>query len=194
MRQRAHGFTLIELLVVLVIISIIVTVAVISLGALGKDPPAKLAASQLADLAGLAEEQAVMQGQEYGLLIEPHAYTFYIYDGRRWTAAKDDNLFRRHELGDQVTLTLNLDGAPVTLAPPPATVTDGTPAAGTTAAATAADGIDTPKPQLLLLSSGELQPFEIIVSGADKDSGSYTVKGTLVDGIQITEPAGSGKN
>jgi len=192
LRQRAHGFTLIELLVVLVIISIIVTVAVISLGALGKEPPAKLAASQLADLAGLAEEQAVMQGQEYGLLIEPHAYTFYIYDGRSWTAAKDDNLFRRHELGDQVTLTLNLDGAPVTLAPPPATVVGAAPAAGTATAA--AGGELTPKPQLLLLSSGELQPFEIIVSGADKDSGSYTVKGTLLNGIQITEPATTGKH
>ena len=194
MRQRAHGFTLIELLVVLVIISIIVTVAVISLGALGKDPPAKLAASQLADLAGLAEEQAVMQGQEYGLLIEPHAYTFYIYDGRTWTAAKDDSLFRRHAVDDQVTLTLTLDGAPVTLAPPPATVTSGSPAAGTAASVVADGSAETPKPQLLLLSSGELQPFQIVVSGADKDSGSYTVKGTLVDGIQIVEPAATGKH
>jgi len=192
MRQRAHGFTLIELLVVLVIISIIVTVGVISLGALGKDPPAKLAAGQLADLAELAQEQAVMQGQEYGILIEPHAYTFYIYDGRSWSAAKDDSLFRRHELGDEVTLTLNLDGAPVTLAPPPAA----TSAAASTATSTAAaDGSDeTPKPQLLLLSSGELQPFEILVSGVDKNSGTYTVKGTLADGIQVQEPDAAAKH
>ncbi|HEV2110400.1 MAG TPA: type II secretion system minor pseudopilin GspH [Gammaproteobacteria bacterium] len=194
MRQRAHGFTLIELLVVLVIISIIVTVGVISLGALGKDPPAKLAAGQLADLAGLAQEQAVMQGQEYGLLIDAHAYAFYIYDGRRWTPAKGDSLFRRHELGDQVTLTLNLDGAPVTLALPPATAADSAPAGGT-ATAPAADGSDeSPKPQLLLLSSGELQPFEILVSGVDKDGGTYTVKGTLAYGIQVTEPDTAGKH
>lgn len=183
MRQRAHGFTLIELLVVLVIISIIVTIAVISLGALGKDPPAKLAAGQLADLTGLAAEQAVMQGEEYGLLVEPHAYTFYIYDGHGWSAAKGDSLFGRHELGDQVTLTLELDGAPVTLAPAPAT------AAAASASTAAADGSDTaPKPQLLFLSSGELQPFSILVGGADKDSGTYTIKGTLADGIQVTEP------
>jgi general secretion pathway protein H len=186
LRQRAHGFTLIELLVVLVIISIIVTVGVISLGALGKDPPAKLAAGQLADLAELAQEQAVMQGEEYGILIEPHAYTFYIYDGRSWSAAKDDGLFRHHDVGDQVTLTLNLDGAPVTLAPPPAATAE---AAASAATAGAADGSDeTPKPQLLLLSSGELQPFEILVSGVDKDSGTYTIKGTLADGIQVIEP------
>lgn len=194
MPQHAHGFTLIELLVVLVIISIIVTVGVISLGALGRDPPAKLAAGQLADLAGLAEEQAVMQGQEYGILIEPHAYTFYIYDGRSWTAAKDDNLFRHRELGDDVTLTLNLDGAPVTLAPPPATVSDTGAPSSATASAPADGSDDSPKPQVLLLSSGELQPFTIIVSGADKDSGSYTVKGSLVDGIQVTEPDADGKH
>ena len=184
MRQHAQGFTLIELLVVLVIISIIVTVGVISLGALGRDPPAKLAAGQIADLAGLASEQAVMQGQEYGLLVEPHAYTFYIYDGRGWKSAQDDSLFRRHELGDDVTLTLELDGAPVTLAPAPATTQ-----AASAASAALADGSDvSPKPQLLFLSSGELQPFDILVSGAAKDSGTYTVKGTLADGIQVIEP------
>lgn len=185
MRQRAHGFTLIELLVVLVIISIIVTVGVISLGALGRDPPAKLAAGQIADLAGLAAEQAVMQGEEYGLLVEPHAYTFYIYDGHGWSAAKDDSLFRRHELGDGVTLTLQLDGAPVTLAPAPVTAD----AASASTTAPAADGsVEAVKPQLLFLSSGELQPFAILVDGADKNSGTYTVKGTLADGIQVTEP------
>ncbi len=185
MRQRAHGFTLIELLVVLVIISIIVTVGVISLGALGRDPPAKQAAGQLADLAGLAAEQAVMQGQEYGLRVEPHAYTFYIYDGRTWSPAKDDNLFRRHQLGDGVTLTLELDGAPVVLTPAPSTSDAPSSATG----GSAADGSDaSPKPQLLFLSSGELQPFDILVSGADKDSGTYTIKGTLADGIQVTEP------
>jgi len=193
MRQRAHGFTLIEVLVVLVIISIIVTVGVLSLNNLGKDPPAKDAAQKIADLTGLAAEQAVMQGQEYGLLVEPHAYTFYIYNGRGWTSASGDSLFGRHDLGDDVTLTLQLVGAPVTLAPPPATADTGA-ASSATSAAPAAGSPDGPKPQLLLLSSGELQPFEILVSGVDKDSPSYTVKGTLVDGIRVVEPDSNAKH
>ena len=184
--RRTYGFTLIELLVVLVIIGIVTTVALISLGSLGRDPPAKQAATQLADLAGLAAEQAVMQSQQYGLLVEPHAYAFYIYDGHGWTAAQDDSLFGRHELGDDVTLTLDLDGAPVTLAPPPATVTDAAPASGT-ASALASGQTDSVKPQLLFLSSGELQPFTLTVSGVDKN-GDYTVKGTLADGIQLVAP------
>ncbi|HEU5399333.1 MAG TPA: type II secretion system minor pseudopilin GspH [Gammaproteobacteria bacterium] len=183
--RRTCGFTLIELLVVLVIIGIVTTVALISLGSLGRDPPAKQAAMQLADLAGLAAEQAVMQSEQYGLLVEPHAYAFYIYDGHGWTAAKDDSLFGRHELGDDVTLTLELDGAQVTLAPPPTTAADAAPASGTVAPASGKEaGV---KPQLLFLSSGELQPFTLTVSGVDK-SGDYTVKGTLADGIQLLEP------
>lgn len=184
--RRTYGFTLIELLVVLVIIGIVTTVALISLGSLGRDPPAKQAAMQLADLTGLAAEQAVMQSQQYGLLVEPHAYAFYIYDGHGWATAQDDSLFGRHQLGDDVTLTLELDGAPVTLAPPPATVTDTAPASGT--ASTPASGqAESVKPQLLFLSSGELQPFSLTVSGVDK-SGDYTVKGTLADGIQLVAP------
>ncbi|HET7176392.1 MAG TPA: type II secretion system minor pseudopilin GspH [Gammaproteobacteria bacterium] len=184
--RRTYGFTLLELLVVLVIIGIVTTVALISLGSLVRDPPAKQAATQLADLTGLAAEQAVMQSQQYGLLVEPHAYAFYIYDGHSWTVAQDDSLFGRHELGDDVTLTLDLDGAPVTLAPPPATVTDAAPASGT-ASAPASGQTESVKPQLLFLSSGELQPFTLTVSGADK-GGAYTVKGTLADGIQLVTP------
>lgn len=180
--QREHGFTLIELLVVLVIIGIVVSIAVISLGALGRNPPAQQAAQQLADLTGLAAEQAVMQGQEYGLRIEPHAYEFYVYDGKSWSAVKDDNLFHRHDLGDDVSLALQLEGTPVTLAPSSATAESETSAT--------ADPSARPLPQVLLLSSGELPPFTISVSGS-ADTGSFTVKGTLADGVCMLEPGKS---
>ena len=181
MRRRHHtrGFTLIELLVVLVIIGIVVGVAVISLSALGRNPPAKAAAQELADLTGLAAEQAVMQGQEYGLRIEPHAYAFYTYDGRSWSVIKDDNLFHRRELGAELSLYLELEGTPVKLAPPPSTAE--------VASSTPGDTTSQPLPQVLLLSSGELAPFTISVS-SDADPAAYTIKGSLADGVQLIEP------
>ncbi|HLW74248.1 MAG TPA: type II secretion system minor pseudopilin GspH [Gammaproteobacteria bacterium] len=189
-RLRTRGFTLIELLVVLVIIGIVVSIAVVSLNALGRNPPAEKAAQQIADLAGLAAEQAVMQGQEYGLRIEPHAFEFYVYDGRNWTATRGDDLFKRHELGDDVTLSLVLEGTPVKLAPPPSTANQGAPAS-TTAASTStsasSDDANRPLPQVLLLSSGELPPFEIDVSGSG-DTKAYIIKGTLADGIHMVAP------
>lgn len=187
-RQRTRGFTLIELLVVLVIIGIVVSIAVVSLNALGRDPPAEKAAQQIADLAGLAAEQAVMQGQEYGLRIEPHAFEFYVYDGRHWTVTKDDDLFRRRELGDGVTLSLVLEGTPVKLAPAPSTANQDASATSTSTPASAASGdSDRPVPQVLLLSSGELPGFEIDVS-ATGDSKAYVVRGTLADGIRVIAP------
>ncbi|HSN18423.1 MAG TPA: type II secretion system minor pseudopilin GspH [Gammaproteobacteria bacterium] len=187
-RYPQRGFTLIELLVVMVIIAIVTTFAVISVKAIQRDP-AKEAAGQLADLAAAAAEQAMMQGQEYGLRIEPHAYSFYVYDGRQWHPIKDDSLFYRRDLGEDVDLALQLEGTPATLAPPPATVQEAASAGTTTAQSAATGGTEQQqdKPQVLLLSSGELPSFRIDVTGAATHD-VYTVKGTLADGICIIEP------
>ena len=172
----------------MVIIAIVAGFAIISLNVIGRDPPAKRAAEQLADLTGLAAEQAIMQGQEYGLRIEAHGYSFYTYDGRKWSPVQSDNLFYRRDLGDEVTLALQLEGTPATLAPPLATVED--PSSATAASASDSDSGSTESkdlPQVLLLSSGELPPFEIEVTGSASGS-VYTVKGTLADGITVVAP------
>lgn len=185
--QTERGFTLIELLVVMVIIAIVASIAVISVNVAARDP-AKEQAQKLADLAGLAAEQAIMQGQEYGLRIEAHAYTVYSYDGRNWQPVKDDELLSRHELGNDVSLSLQTEGTPATLAPPPATVQD--LGASTTAAPAAATGDSEQNqnlPQVLLLSSGEMVPFEVDVTGTASGT-VYKVIGSLADGITVTEP------
>lgn len=177
---------------VLVIIAILTGVAVISLGALGRDPPARQAAGQLAELMDMVSQEAIMRGQEYGLRVEPHAYQFLLYDGHSWGAVADDSLFTKHDLGNDVSLSLQLEGTPVTLAP--AAATEAAASSATSAAPAGSDtaGPVTPTPQVMLLSSGELTPFEIAVTGVDK-SAPYTIKGTLMDGIQLLTPDDPGK-
>ncbi|HEY3645858.1 MAG TPA: type II secretion system minor pseudopilin GspH [Gammaproteobacteria bacterium] len=185
--QRSQGFTLIELLVVMVIIAIIASIGVISVNVADRDP-SKGDAHEMADLMGLAAEQAIMQGQEYGLRLETHGYSFYVYDGRRWQPVKDDNLFYRRDLGDDVTLSLQLEGAPATLAPPPVTLQEAETVTSTApAAATGESEEQKDVPQVLLLSSGELPPFEIDVTGTASKA-VFKVKGSLADGICVLEP------
>lgn len=177
MSSRTKGFTLIEILVVLVIISITTAVAVLSLGSLGSNPAAKHAAQQLADLTGLVSQQAVMRGQQYGLLVAPHSYTFLMYDGQNWSPVQDDDLLRARQLESSVTLSLQLEGTPIVLP--------------TNNQQTSDSDVDTRKqilkPQIMLLSSGEITPFRITVS-SDSQSSPYVITGDLLHGIQLVSP------
>lgn len=177
MSSRTQGFTLIEILVVLVIISIITAVAVLSLGSLDGNPASKQAAQQLADLTSLVSQQAVMRGQQYGLLVAPHSYTFLLYDGQNWSPVQDDDLLRERHIESSVTLALQLEGTPIVLP--------------TDNQQTSDSDVDTGKqelkPQIMLLSSGEITPFRITVSGNDQTL-PYVITGDLLHGIQLESP------
>ncbi len=177
MSSRTKGFTLIEILVVLVIISIITAVAVLSLGSLGGNPAAKQTAEQLADLTGLVSQQAVMRGQQYGLLVAPHSYTFLLYDGQNWAPVQDDDLLRARQVDSSVTLTLQLEGTPIVLPTDDQQTSDSDLDTGK-------QGL---KPQIMLLSSGEITQFRITVS-ADDQSLPYVVTGDLLHGIRLVSP------
>ncbi len=180
MPARSRGFTLIELLVVLVIVSIISAAAVLSLGALGGSSPAKHTAEQLAALTDLAAQQAVMQGRQYGLRVSPHAYEFLLYDGNGWSLVQDDNLLRARQLGNGVSLSLQLEGTAVILP-------ENNNKNGTDSSNNDGSGKQAIKPQIMLLSSGEITPFQITVS-ASVSSVQYRVQGDLLHGIRFLPP------
>lgn len=178
-RHTIRGFTLVEILVVLVIISIVTAVGVLSLGSLGRNPQAENTAQKLAAITNLVAQQAVMRGQQYGLRVSPHGYEFMSYDGGKWSPVSDDELLRARQLDSGVTLSLELQGAEIRL-PSPAT--------STTAALAGPDpGTPEIRPQILLLSSGEITPFKITVSGVDQKN-PYLVTGDLQHGIRVVSP------
>lgn len=178
--SRARGFTLVEILVVLVIISIVTAVGLLSLGSLGANPAAENAAQKLAAITDLAAQQAVLRGQQYGLRVSPHAYEFLVYDGNQWSPVANDDLLRPRQLDSSVTLSLQLQGTVIQL--PSSKPTDDDLSADDTAS----DQTEI-RPQILLLSSGELTPFIITVSDADAQN-SYHVTGDLLHGIRYVSP------
>ena len=101
MQRRHHrGFTLIEILVVLVIIAIVISFAMLSIGVTGRDAALDEESRRLEGLLGLLHERAVLEGRDFGLLLEPATYQFVVYQSRRdrWEKFDEEREFRRREL------------------------------------------------------------------------------------------------
>jgi general secretion pathway protein H len=142
--RRQHGFTLLEVLVVLVIISVIIGFAVLSIDTGPEE--LRREGSRIASLLELASEEAVMNGRECRMVLRRHGYSFELLRDGKWQSAEDE-LFRPRQLPNDISLQLFLENQEVMLND------EADPDAAKSGA-------------LLLLSSGEITPFELTVSGA----------------------------
>ena len=140
-RWRSTGFTLIELLVVMVIVGVIITAATLVLSD-PKETALETETYRLVALLELAKEDAVFQGRELAVGFWQHGYAFYELDEEgEWQTISRDRQLRERQLPDEMEVELYLEGLKVTLNPNPET-----------------------EPQVYVLSSGELMPFEAVLS------------------------------
>jgi len=119
-RRALRGMTLIEILVVVVIIGILATIATISIGVLGEDRELERETERLTDSIALLQEQAQLEGRDYGLRIETGGYQFLRFDGfeQRWLDVEDDPWLRPRELPPGLAFELFIEGRPVLLRRP----------------------------------------------------------------------------
>ena len=148
-RRDQRGFTLIEILVVLVIIAIIASVAIISVGVLGDDRELAREGERLTDTIALLQDQAQLEGRDYGLRIENEGYEFERYDGfeQRWVAIGDDPWLLPRQLPSGLVFELEIEGKLVQLRRP--------------------DRIEARLPQLLAYGSGDVTPYRLTLSRPD---------------------------
>lgn len=106
MRRAAAGFTLIELMVVIVLIGVLASMVHISLGDNNARQARQEADVLLAVMHGL-REKAVLEGQEYGLRLEPGAYQLMRFDDEQWRAIEP-----KVHLPEGLVLALTLEGQP----------------------------------------------------------------------------------
>lgn len=150
MEERQRGLTLIELMVVLLVIGIIISMAVLSTDLAGGGAHASEEAERLRALMTLASEESVLKTEELALRLDLDGYRFLILDNGRWTELEDDVL-RARTLPEPLSAKLVLEGRNVKLD-------------------TAGDEEDGgPQPQILFLSSGEVSPFELTISGGEEE-------------------------
>ena len=149
-RSPQCGFSLLELLVVCAIIALFVGAVVLSWDvAIGTDREVERQVTRLKGIVDLAREEALMQTRDFGIFFSHSGYRFYTYDyGRQeWQAPLDDGLLTEHTLDGQLALELLVEDRDVVLAD------EFEP-----------ERIDDPAPQVLVLSSGEITPFEARIS------------------------------
>ena len=154
-RRRAPraGFTLVELLVTLFVIALIAGIAVVRFGDRDQQEVVDREAARLTRVLELAREEAVLAGEEWGCAITPEAYRFLRLDedSDRWEELTETP-FAVHELPERTTLRLSL-------------LDRGRIGGEDTLVVTRDRG--GARPALLLLSSGEMTPFSLLVVPSD---------------------------
>ena len=182
--ERAPGFTLIELLVVLVLIGIITSFAVMSIGNQAADQ-LKHEARRLRAVVRLAADEAVLNGREIGMVFTHDGYHFSKLkpagDHYIWVRIpkEEDRTLRPYKLPDTVELDIVVNGGtePVDLK----TSSDDSGSSGEAENSGDAnpglsqegdkkkkkEKVEEDHPQVVLLSSGEVTPFQLVLSNPD---------------------------
>ena len=167
--SRASGFTLLEVLVVIVIIGIITTMALVSTRVLGGDHEMDKEARRLVAVLTQVREEAMLQGRDVGVRFDARGYDFLDYDGRndRWELVAEDPLLRERTLPDGLEAELWLESRNVRLP------------------ARTAPTVDMPaQPQVVVMASGDLIPFEMRLRRAGTEE-VRAVVGNAVGQLEI---------
>ncbi len=171
LRRYRGGFSFIELLVVVVIIAVFAGATILSVGTLGSDREIDREVLRLRTLLELIREEAVMQNRSYGVLFSETGYRFYIYDPQRllWFEPIDDRFLRERLLQEPLSLGLRLEDRDITLD------REFDP-----------EALEAPEPQVVLLASGEMTPFEAAFY-RDLNGGRILLSAALDGTLEVSE-------
>ncbi|MDO6720452.1 prepilin-type N-terminal cleavage/methylation domain-containing protein [Psychrosphaera sp. 1_MG-2023] len=187
--HKSKGFTLLELLLVIVVIGYLVTM--VRLPSLAPDPfeLTEKQAARMTHLVNLASEYAVLNNMQLGLAVTEDRFAFLVFDGEAWQPFQEPP-FDIKPLDEYVRLELILDGL--------SWQEDNL--------LSAVEFIDEERleqlqeldpeeqklaiPQIFILSSGEISPFDITVEFDDGFANpvSFLIRGEFTAPVRMYDP------
>ena len=146
--NQAPGFTLVEILVVLIIVSVMSGIVVTSLPSSFQNSDFDEESLRLKTVIELIREESLTRASEYGLKTDKDNYSFFVYNEieQNWTQL-NTKPYAEHKLGYGILLKTSIEDNELIL-------TDEEDEESSVPNA----------PRILLLSSGEMTPFEITIA------------------------------
>jgi len=154
--RKQIGFTLIEILVVVIIVATISGIALMSMGLIGDDRELDTERKRLATLIEVAQDEAMMQGREFGVELMTSTYRFVEFDpfSSQWSEILGDDLFRLRKLPEGMEFELYVEDKRVLLENNPREFEDPDETGMSLT-------VDSYAPHLFVFSSGESTSYEI---------------------------------
>ena len=164
---RQRGFTLFELLIVVAIVAITVSMMQFSMGLGDEHRELKRVGKDLGKLFHLLNQEAVFEGRNYAISVQKNGFIVLEFDGDGWAPA-GESFFDRIKMAESQISELIIEDKVIDISKK----TD-------------------PDPHILILSSGEMTPFEWRIHDAYSQSG-IVLQGNMLGGVLMTGPEPSG--
>lgn len=158
--RRASAFTMIEVLVVILIIGIIINFVVVRVGHKNPLDELKVEARRFTSLLELASEEALLRSELIGVIVKEDAYLFMVLDEESWIPIQE-TVFRERTLPASFRLKILTEQ-------PMEDQSDS----------------ETQTPDIILLPSGEITPFEVKVS-SDLSEDFFRISGAETGILQL---------
>lgn len=153
---------MIELMVVLVIVGVLISFVGLSVGGDNRGEQLQREAQRIAALLKMASEEAVMRSEEFAIRFNDSEYEFMILRDGQWLPVADDTQLRLRRLPVGIEMELELDDNL-----PPGLLQE-----------------DADLPQVFLLSSGEMTPFQLTLRAPETET-EFRVTASLLGRLAV---------
>ena len=181
--HKKKGFSLIEILVVLVVIAFATKMVVYSLDG-GAEDELDAQALRLHTTINMASEFAILNQVELGLLVEKNTLEYLVFDGEKWVIFDREELFKPIELEPRLKLTVNLED----LAWAQDNLLEQSNWRELMSGGEDDSLLELKKlkiPQVLILSSGEVSAFQLILELKDQSDPVYFIEGEFTAPVNL---------